>query len=116
MGCDLLRGSGVAFVSSGSSGTGIVAMPQTYGTQSLVYSVPQADGRVIVYAQATGEVFAATSDFKSVELRRIRDAERHLWTVAAHPVLEGAFTVAIADGQGNKLVWQAAVGVNPELC
>ena len=126
--CDVLRGPGVAFVTgsskfnrsagSSSDGVGIVVVPLTYASQSVVYSVPQPDGRVILYAQATGEVFAATADFTGVELRRVRGAQRHLWTVAAHPTSAGASVVSIADGSGSgsALVWQAAVGGAPVAC
>jgi hypothetical protein len=130
--CDVLRGPGVAFVTGSSklnssaggsaggssAGVGIVAVPLTYASQSAVYSVPQPDGRVILYALATGEVFAATADFTGVELRRVRGAQRHLWTVAAHPASAGASVVSIADGSGSgsALVWQAAVGGAPAAC
>ena len=113
--CNLLHGPGVAFV-TGSAGAGIVAVPATYRTQSLVYSVPQQDGRVMLYAQATGEVFAATADFKSVEMRGPRGAERHLWTLAPHPTSKGGSVVSTVDGQGNTVAWQAAVGEAPVMC
>lgn len=113
--CDLLRGPGVAFV-TGSAGVGIVAVPQTYATQALVYSVPQLDGRVILYAQATGEVFAATSDFEGVELRHVRGAERHMWTLAAHPASEGASVISIVDTRNETVAWEVDVGQAPGVC
>lgn len=117
--CNLLRGPGVAFVTSSSSpgthhtqSTGILGVPLAFPTQSLVYTVPvpyqgEEGEEVIIYALATGEVFAASADFARVELVPVRDAKRHLWTLSPHPAAAAAALVSIADDAGDELVWQA---------
>lgn len=113
--CDLLLGPGVAFTTA-SADARIVAVPYTYPAQSHVYMVPQEENKVIIYALATGEVFAASNDFRRVEMQRVRGAARHLWTLAAHPAVEGGSTISTEDAAGNRVVWHVPGAGEAAVC